>query len=146
MTSAYRLTGVLDSSAVIAYLKGERGAALVRRIIRNTIMSTVNLAEVLQWGIRNGRDIEQLPARLIKTGLIFINYTPTHSLEAGKMYPGTYLFDISLGDRACLSLAKTLGLPAYTADTDWEDLDVGAEVRLIRRRRTRVNPSQSPRP
>jgi hypothetical protein len=31
MTSTLGLTGVLDSSAVIAYLKGERGASMVRR-------------------------------------------------------------------------------------------------------------------
>lgn len=136
MTSTRGLTGVLDSSAVIAYLKGERGAVLVRRIIRNTIMSTVNLAEVLQWGIRNGRNIEQLPSRLYRTGLIFVNYTPTQALETARMYPNTYLLDISLADRACLSLARTLGLPAYTADADWEHLNAGTEVRLIRRRTT----------
>ena len=133
MTSTLGIAGVLDSSAVIAYLKGERGAALVRKIIHNTIMLTVNLAEVLQWGIRNGRDIEQLPARLNRTGLVLINYTPTHAFETGRMYLSTYPLNISLGDRACLSLAKTLGVPAYTADTGWEHLNIGAEVRLIRR-------------
>jgi PIN domain nuclease of toxin-antitoxin system len=134
MTSTLGLTGVLDSSAVIAYLKGERGASMVRSIIRSTIMSTVNLAEVLQWGIRNGREIENLPERLYRTGLVFVNYTPLHALETGRLYPDTYFLNISLGDRACLGLAKTLGLPAYTADITWDQLQVGTEVRLIRRR------------
>ena len=39
---------------------------------------------------------------------------------------------LSLGDRACLQLAARRGLPAVTADQGWAELDVGAEVQLIR--------------
>ena len=39
---------------------------------------------------------------------------------------------LSLGDRACLALARRVGAPALTADRAWADLDVGVEIRLIR--------------
>jgi len=39
---------------------------------------------------------------------------------------------LSLGDRACLALGKTLGYAVVTADRVWESLDAGVEVVLIR--------------
>jgi PIN domain nuclease of toxin-antitoxin system len=39
---------------------------------------------------------------------------------------------LSLGDRACLALASTLGAPALTADEAWTKLDLGVEVQLVR--------------
>ena len=38
----------------------------------------------------------------------------------------------SLGDRACLALAKELDLPTVTADSAWAKTPVGVEVRLVR--------------
>ncbi|WP_199520216.1 PIN domain-containing protein [Fulvimarina endophytica] len=39
---------------------------------------------------------------------------------------------LSLGDRVCLSLAKTRGAAVLTADRAWQSIDVGVEVKLIR--------------
>ena len=41
---------------------------------------------------------------------------------------------LSHGDRACLALARQLGLPAVTADRPWADVAIalGDEVSLIR--------------
>jgi PIN domain nuclease of toxin-antitoxin system len=39
---------------------------------------------------------------------------------------------LSLGDRACLALAVSLGLPVMTADRAWMALDLGIEVIVIR--------------
>ena len=39
---------------------------------------------------------------------------------------------LSLGDRACLGLAKKLGVPVLTADRTWLDLSIGVKVRAIR--------------
>jgi PIN domain nuclease of toxin-antitoxin system len=39
---------------------------------------------------------------------------------------------LSLGDRACLALGLTRGLPVLTADRVWAQLDVGVEVVVCR--------------
>lgn len=39
---------------------------------------------------------------------------------------------LSLGDRACLALARTRGVPAMTSDRTWTQLQIGIEIRLIR--------------
>lgn len=51
---------------------------------------------------------------------------------AARLRPATRHAGLSLADRACLALARRLGVPAVTADRAWGDLDVGVEVRLIR--------------
>ncbi len=39
---------------------------------------------------------------------------------------------LSLGDRACLALARRLGLPVLSADRTWLKVDVGVAVEFIR--------------
>ena len=39
---------------------------------------------------------------------------------------------LSLGDRACLALAKSQGGLVLTADRVWATLDIGVEIELIR--------------
>ena len=58
----------------------------------------------------------------------------TAALAAGHPRPATRSAGLSLADRACLALAKTLGLPALTADRSWLGVAdaVGVGVELIR--------------
>jgi PIN domain nuclease of toxin-antitoxin system len=51
---------------------------------------------------------------------------------AGVLRIGTRNAGLSLGDRACIALAKELGLPALTADKAWSRLATGVEVKLLR--------------
>jgi PIN domain nuclease of toxin-antitoxin system len=46
--------------------------------------------------------------------------------------PLTSTRGLSLGDRACLAVAKRLDAIAVTADRAWPELNHGVEVRLIR--------------
>jgi PIN domain nuclease of toxin-antitoxin system len=39
---------------------------------------------------------------------------------------------LSLGDRACLALARVRNVPALTADRVWEKLQIDATLQLIR--------------
>ena len=54
------------------------------------------------------------------------------ALSAAALLPQTRRLGLSLGDRACLALARTRGKPAVTADRAWAELDVDITVRLIR--------------
>jgi PIN domain nuclease of toxin-antitoxin system len=56
------------------------------------------------------------------------------ALASGFLRPATRRAGLSLGGRACLALAATLGLPAITADRGWQHVAdaVGVQVRPIR--------------
>ncbi len=51
---------------------------------------------------------------------------------AGLLRPLTKAQGLSLGDRACLTLAKKLDWPTLTADQAWQDLMLDVEIRLAR--------------
>lgn len=54
--------------------------------------------------------------------------------DIGMLVPATRAAGLSLGDRACLALARRLGVPALTAERRWAEVAgvAGVEVRLIR--------------
>ena len=47
---------VIDASAVLAVIKGERGAERVAEHLSDAVISHVNLAEVIGRLVRDGRD------------------------------------------------------------------------------------------
>jgi urocanate hydratase len=55
------------------------------------------------------------------------------SIRTGKLAKLTQNYGLSLGDRACIALGITLGLPIYTADKVWAELKLeNTDIRLIR--------------
>ncbi|MCK9249770.1 MAG: type II toxin-antitoxin system VapC family toxin [Solirubrobacteraceae bacterium] len=128
---------VVDASAVIALLRDEPGAAEVERALAAVdttdptaaLISTVNLAEVHQaLG-------PELPASLIGEVDSVIRpaaFSATHARGAAALREPTRDLGLSLADRACLALARSLDLTVLTADRPWARADVGVEIRLIR--------------
>jgi PIN domain nuclease of toxin-antitoxin system len=53
-------------------------------------------------------------------------------LIAARLREKTKKYGLSLGDRACLSLAKLKSFPVLTADKIWAKLSVGVEIKIIR--------------
>lgn len=129
---------VLDASALLAYLRDEPGADVVAEAIAGgAVMSTANLAEVLSRVAARGGDSVHLLAqmreqRLVDGAIDVEPLTSEDAAEIGRLRPLTKAAGLSLGDRACLALAARLGAPAFTADSDWESVDVGVEIRQIR--------------
>lgn len=125
-------TYVADASAILAMLDREPGHQRVEAALPATVMSTVNLAEIVTSLINKG--IPAADARRT-TESLEIETVPLDrelALAAGTLREVTRSHGLSLGDRACLALARHLALPALTADRTWADLDVGIEVQLIR--------------
>ena len=52
--------------------------------------------------------------------------------RAADLWQPTRGAGLSLGDRACLALARRLDVTAVTADRAWLGLDVGVDVNAIR--------------
>lgn len=127
------MTGaVLDSSAVLALLRNEHGAAQVKSFLPGAVMSAVNVAEVVTKLIDAGMDEDAIQVALAIIGAAIEPCERERAIAIGKMRPGTRTRGLSLGDRACLALARELGVPAVTADRAWIGLDVGVNVQLVR--------------
>lgn len=125
---------VLDASAILALLKGERGGSKVPGVVADAVVGVFNEAEVVSHFVHLGAPIEEIRAML---GALPYTVAPADEAlgwEAGALRAATSAAGLSLGDRFCLALAKRLGVPAYTADRAWKDVatDVGAKVVAIR--------------
>ena len=126
-----RVSAVLDASAVLAMLRGEPGAEVVADAIADrAAMSTVTHAEIGAVLIRNQLD-PQLLARVAAQVLVE-PFDLTDATTAAALVAATAPLGLSLGDRACLALARRLGVPAVTAGRSWAQLEVGIEIVLIR--------------
>ncbi|MGN6372160.1 MAG: type II toxin-antitoxin system VapC family toxin [Solirubrobacteraceae bacterium] len=132
------MAAVLDASALLAYLRDEPGAEVVAEAIADgAVVSTVNLAEVFSRTADRGVDPTKLAAQLRESGLLggaltVEQFTVDDAIEAGRLRPMTRDAGLSLGDRACLALARRLDSPALTADTAWIDAAHGVELLQIR--------------
>jgi ribonuclease VapC len=130
---------VLDASALLAYLRDEPGAEVVSEAIAGgAAVSAVNLAEVLSRVADRGRDPAALVVRMTERGLLggaiaVESFTTADAVETARLRPLTRKAGLSLGDRACLALARRLEAPALTADLAWSEAgDLAVELRQIR--------------
>ena len=129
---------VLDASALLAYLNREAGAEFVADLLGVGVsISAVNFAEVLSTAADRGVEPGQLIDGLTEVGVLngalsLEPFTATDASTVASLRSATRHAGLSLGDRACLALARRLDVPAVTADAAWAEVDVGVEIRLIR--------------
>lgn len=113
------------------------GSVRADAISDGAAVSAANLAEVLSRDAAHGVDPERLLRRLTERGLIdgAVEVEPltlADAAEIARLRPLTRSAGLSLGDRACVALARRLALPALTADRAWTGLDLGVELHQIR--------------
>jgi ribonuclease VapC len=127
---------VLDSSALLAVSKGERGAELVIELInsKDCVISSVNMAEVATRLLDLGLPTHELHRAVTQFGVDVIDFNQEQALACAALRPVTKSAGLSLGDRACLALAQLMQGCTVTADHAWEDLSeaVGVKVLMIR--------------
>ena len=127
-----KTTAVLDASAVLALLHDEPGADVVEGTLGDAVMSAVNWAEVAGLLVARGLPAAPLRESVTALGISIAEFDEVQADATGELLGPTRRAGLSLGDRACLSLARRLGTPALTADRAWIDLDIGVEIRCIR--------------
>ncbi len=125
---------VLDASALLALLRQEPGAEKVREVLSDAAMSAVNLAEVAGYLARNGATLAEIAEALSPLPIERIPFGEEDAYDTAMLVTATRAAGLSLGDRACLALAKRLSLPALTADRSWSSVAsaVGVRVDVIR--------------
>jgi PIN domain nuclease of toxin-antitoxin system len=123
---------VLDASALLALLNKEVGEEIVQELIPESVISAVNFSEVVACLSRFGVPQADIPDMLDILGLTVIPFDKDMAYSAGQMADFTKSMGLSLGDRACLSLALKLNAMAVTADKIWENLGNVVQIKLIR--------------
>jgi PIN domain nuclease of toxin-antitoxin system len=127
-----RALSVLDASALITLLFQEPGATSVAdAIAEGAAASTVNLSEVAAVLVRRERDADRI-MRDVTAQVTVEPFTMEDALAAAALCAPTRAIGLSLGDRACLALAQRLGVPALTADREWDTVNVGIAIQLVR--------------
>ena len=125
-------SAVLDSSAVLAVLNAEPGADMVVAALDDALLSTVNYAEVITKIVERGGTYKEAEAALQLITATIVDFDIALAQRTGALRAETLKRGLSLGDRACLSLAEREGVPAITGDRSWVGAVSSVEVRLIR--------------
>jgi ribonuclease VapC len=126
---------VLDTSAVLAILFREPGQDVVRSALHEgALLSTVNFAEAITRLVRDGMAADRAAAAITALPIGLRDLDAELATDAGALFDQTRPFGLSLGDRACLALARQESVPALTGDRVWVQVAplLGVEVRLIR--------------
>ena len=123
---------VLDASALLAFLHDEPGADRVQQAFDGGLVSAVNWAEVVQKALLRRADISGMRREFSEVGLVFRDFSLDQAETAARLWEKTRNQGLSLGDRACLTLAMEQQATVLTADRAWSELDLDIEVRLLR--------------
>lgn len=124
---------VLDASALLTILCREPEASASSERVFNSLISTVNLAEVFSKTCEKG--IDEGAIEWVVTGLQIeaVPFDDELARITGSLRESTRSLGLSLGDRACLALGIRESLPVVTKDRKWQDADVGVEVEILKR-------------
>jgi len=123
---------VLDASALLALFTAEPGAERVIEALPASVISAVNLAEVAAKLQERGVPDDRTRANIDALALTVVPLDGDYAIATGLLRGQTRSAGLSLGDRACLALAHSLGATALTTDRAWLALDMGIAIELVR--------------
>jgi PIN domain nuclease of toxin-antitoxin system len=123
---------VIDASALLAILNQESGAEQWTDAVIDGVMSAVNLSEVIARLADAAMPEEDIRKVIEPLDLEVAPFDSHQAWTAGLLRSATKAAGLSLGDRACLALGRTMKLPVLTADQAWKSLRVGVQVKLLR--------------
>ena len=128
---------VLDASALLALIQNEPGSAVVDALLEDheCVASSVNVAEVGSKLADKGLAPDEWRRLLHQMDVQAIDFDVEQASTSALLRPTTRELGLSLGDRACLALARGMRATAVTADRAWADLDeaaTGVHVQVIR--------------
>jgi PIN domain nuclease of toxin-antitoxin system len=123
---------VFDASAILAHLNDEPGAERTAAFLGDAIICAVNYSEIVAKLVERGASLSLIRPALSRYGLEIVPFDGDLAERAGALRAKTRALGLSLGDRACLALAKRVRLPVLTADRMWKELDLHIDVEVLR--------------
>jgi ribonuclease VapC len=127
-----RQLSVVDASALLAVLLDEQGSDIVIPVLRASRMSAVNLSECCSRAPERGSTAMSVLRAIRRFEITVVPFLDTDAVHVAALREPTRHVGASLGDRACLELARRLGAALFTSDTRLGRLDIGIDIRLIR--------------
>jgi ribonuclease VapC len=125
---------VLDASAAIAMVLGEPGGGRVMAAILGqktpVAISAVNWCEVLARLQRHSSIMDAQRLSAMMPGVEVVLFGAMEAEQTAALAKACS--SLSLGDRACLSLAAARHASAWTTDKVWVRVTTGAKVELLR--------------
>ena len=128
MSAAGEAKVVLDASAVLAWVLGERGAATVDRVLPVCVVPASAMVEVLYRAPERGH--RQRPADL-HTDLLALGVRVEPLVDADTVRAAQLIAtskadrekgSLSLEDGLCIATAERLGLPLTGGDRYWAEV------------------------
>ena len=131
---------VLDASALLAWVRNERGAETVGRLMSVGVVPAPNLTEVLHRARQRGHRMspDELHDHLVAMGLEVESFKQTDSVRAAELllysaeHPGPNDERLSLGDASCIAVAERLRLPMSGDDSYWSLLPLSVDFHAFR--------------
>ena len=124
---------VLDASAILAVIGGEPGHdKLTAELLSTAVCGAVNLAEVHGKLVSRGWSSDEAWEDATSPVQEVLPFDSEQARTAGDLTAQTRHLGLSLGDRACISLALSLKAPMYTAERVWKKLKLPVPVHVIR--------------
>jgi ribonuclease VapC len=123
---------VLDSAAVMALLSLEPGYKRVAELLNKSAISSVNVAEIFNKLVQKA-SAEDVREFLRPLELQVEDWTEAMAYRSAEFTQFNKSHGLSLGDRACLTLAKQLRATAVTSDRAWRRLPaLGVRIMIFR--------------
>ena len=110
---------ILDSTALIALVGSESGSQRIADLLENSAVSAVNLAETANKLLEKGFSQAEVRESLAKLELKVEDWSEAMAYRSAEFTRYNKSHGLSLGDRACLTLAKHLHATAVTSDRTW---------------------------
>jgi ribonuclease VapC len=95
-------------------------------------IGAVKFSEAFGKLVEAGLDEETIDSMVASLQLPVVPFDREQARLAGSLRRTTRESGLSLGDRACLALARVRGAVALTCDRSWTRIDAGRRVELAR--------------
>ena len=127
---------LLDASCLLAWAFTEPGADRIESVLPDAYITAVNMAEVIAKLDRLGEPGMDFAQDLVSAGLtvVPIGWPQASRITTVLAHEATFgsRRRLSLGDLCCLAYAIEQRMQVWTADRAWAELDVPANVSVIR--------------
>ncbi|RFC61760.1 PIN domain-containing protein [Fulvimarina endophytica] len=124
---------VLDASAILAFIRNEKGADRVLPHIGDGVVSAVNLQEVVKELALVGMAGDEIREIIDDLRLDVRGHDEAAAYASGMLAARTRQYGRGLGDLSCMALGLNLSATVLTADREWKKVEIdGLKLEHIR--------------